>query len=366
MKIRAAVARSPRDDFHIETLDLSDIQPDEILVRITATGLCHTDLAVRDQMLPFPLPAVLGHEGAGIVEAVGTEAEGLTPGDRVVLGFAACRNCPQCDNGQPAYCEQFTALNFGGHRPDGSTCLHSGTETISSHFFGQSSFASYAVVSARNAVKIPDDVPLEIMGPLGCGIMTGAGSVFNALHMQAGESLLVTGAGPVGLSAVMAAAAIGAGTVIISDPLASRRDMARELGATHCLHPNDGPLPDQIRAILPKGVSCVLDTSGISNVIEAGAQALATRGRLAMVGVPRSAEASISLNILHLLSLGAQICGVTEGNADPKSFLPYLIDLYRAGKFPFDRMIKHYPLDQINQAIADQHDGKCVKAVLNM
>lgn len=366
MKIRAAVARSAGTDFSIETLNLSDIQPDEILVRITATGLCHTDLAVRDQMLPFPLPAVLGHEGAGVVETVGTHVQDLMPGDRVVLGFAACRQCPQCNSGQPAYCEQFAPLNFGGHRPDGSTCLHSGTEAVSSHFFGQSSFASYAIASAHDAVKVPDDVPLEIMGPLGCGIMTGAGSVFNALNMQAGESLLVTGAGPVGLSAVMAAATIGAGTIIISDPLETRRNIAKDLGATHCINPTEGTLPDQIRAILPKGVSCILDTSGISQVIESSTLALATRGRLAMVGVPRSTDASISLNILHLLSLGAQICGVTEGNADPKTFLPYLIDLYRAGNFPFDRMIKHYPLDQINQAIADQHEGKCVKAVINM
>lgn len=366
MKIRAAVVRQAKQDFRIETLDLSEIRPDEVLVRVVATGLCHTDIVVRDQMLPVPLPAVLGHEGAGIVEAVGAQVRTLQPGDPVIMGFAACRECPRCLAGEPAYCRDFAALNFGGRRPDGSTCLHDDHGEVSSHFFGQSSFASHAIVAARNLVKAPADMPLELLGPLGCGIMTGAGAVLNALRLQAGETILITGGGPVGLSAAMAAAATGASTIIISDPLESRRAMALDLGATHAIDPNAGNLAEQVRALAPDGVDGVLDTSGLAAVIEEGVSLLGTRGRLAMVGVPRTADAAISLNILHLLSLGIQICGVTEGNADPQTFLPHLLDLHASGKFPFDRMIRTYKLEDINQAVEDQHAGRCVKAVLLM
>lgn len=366
MEIRAAVVRQPGQEFVVETLTLSKLQPDEVRVKIVATGLCHTDLVVRDQILPVPLPAVLGHEGAGIVEEVGSQVTSLQPGDSVILGFAACRQCPQCDAGEPAYCRDFAALNFGGHRMDGSTCLHDGEHDVSSHFFGQSSFATHAIAAARNLVKVPKEAPLALLGPLGCGIMTGAGAVLNALEVKAGESLLVTGAGPVGLSGVMAAASVGASTIIVSDPLASRREMALDLGATHALDPADGPLAERVRTIVPGGIAAMLDTSGVPAVIEDGLGAMAVLGRLAMVGVPRSADAAISLNLLHMLSLGMKVCGVTEGNADPQDFLPRLIELHAAGRFPFDRMIRTYPLDRINEAVADQHAGRCVKAVLTM
>lgn len=366
MEIRAAVVRRPGEDFAVETLTLSWLRPDEVRVKIVATGLCHTDLVVRDQILPVPLPAVLGHEGAGIVEAVGADVTTLQVGDSVILGFAACRACPQCDAGEPAYCREFAALNFGGRRMDGSTCLHDGEHDVSSHFFGQSSFATHAIAAARNLVKVPKEAPLALLGPLGCGIMTGAGAVLNALEVKAGESLLVTGAGPVGLSGVMAAASTGARVIIVSDPLASRREMALDLGATHALDPAKGPLAEQVRAILPPGADAMLDTSGVPGVIEDGLGAMAVLGRLAMVGVPRSTDAAISLNLLHMLSLGLKVCGVTEGNADPQEFLPRLIELHAAGHFPFDRMIRTYPLDRINEAVADQHAGRCVKAVLTM
>jgi aryl-alcohol dehydrogenase len=211
MDVTAAVVRQAGGPFVVETLTLDQLRPDEVLVKIVGTGLCHTDLVVRDQVLPTPLPAVLGHEGAGVVQAVGAQVTGLAPGDHVVLGFAACRECAQCRGGAPAYCEQFALLNFGGCRADGSTCLHDGAGQVSSHFFGQSSFATHAVVAARNVVKVDGDVPLALLGPLGCGIMTGAGTVFHALDLHEGESLLVIGGGPVGLSAVMAAKVRGLG-----------------------------------------------------------------------------------------------------------------------------------------------------------
>ncbi|MDE1917732.1 MAG: NAD(P)-dependent alcohol dehydrogenase [Sphingomonadales bacterium] len=366
MDVTAAVVRQAGGPFAIETLALEAIRPDEVLVRIVGTGLCHTDLVVRDQVLPTPLPAVLGHEGAGVVEAVGERVSGLAPGDHVVLGFAACRDCAQCRAGHPSYCEHFAALNFGGCRADGSKCLHDGSSQISSHFFGQSSFATHAVLAAHNAVKVAKDVPLALLGPLGCGIMTGAGTVFHALDLHEGESLLVIGGGPVGLSAVMAARVRGAARIVLADPVASRREAALDLGASDVIDVAGGDLAQQVKQILPEGVSCVLDSSGVVQAIEGGVAALAPRGRLAMVGVPRSLDAAISLNIVQMLSRGLKVCGVTEGDADPQIFLPQLIDLYRQGRFPFDRLIATYPLDRINEAVTDQHAGRCVKVVLIM
>lgn len=366
MEVKAAVARTAGADLTIEPLTLSGMRPDEILVRIVATGLCHTDIVVRDQLLPTPLPAVLGHEGAGIVEAVGAEVTSVAVGDPVVMAFAACRECPMCRAGQPAYCRDFAALNFGGARADGSTCLQHGGDRVSSHFFGQSSFASHSIVAARNAVKVPADAPLALLGPLGCGIMTGAGAVMKVLKLAEGETILVTGGGPVGLSAVMAAKASGAAAIIVADPLESRRATALALGATHAIDVTAGDTAAQMRAILPQGVDCVLDTSGVVPAIEAGVAALAPLGRLAIVGVPKALDATINLNILHLMSLGISVCGVTEGNADPQTFLPELIALNAKGLFPFEKLMTAYPLERINEAIADQHAGRCVKAVLTM
>lgn len=366
MKVTVAVAREPAAPFTIEELTLESPRPDEVLVRIVATGLCHTDIAVRDQIIPTPLPMVLGHEGAGIVEAVGSDVRDVQVGDAVVLGFAACRTCQQCASGEPAYCEQFSALNFGGSRADGSKALSDADGSVGSHFFGQSSFASHVLVASKGVVKVPADAPLEILGPLGCGFMTGAGAIMNSLGVKAEHTVMVSGCGPVGLAGVMAAKVAGASTIIVVDPIASRRDAALDLGATHAIDPAVGPLPEQLRAIMPKGVDRILDTSGSVPAIEAALGCLGPRSRLAMVGVPKSLDAAINVPVLLLLTLGASIVGVTEGDADPRTFVPYLIELNRQGLFPFDRLITRYKLADINQAVEDQHAGRCVKAVLTM
>lgn len=364
MKITAAVTREPAGPFTIEELILEEPRADEVRVKIVATGLCHTDIVVRDQIIPTPLPLVLGHEGAGIIDAVGSDVKDFQPGDPVVLGFASCRECAQCHAGEPAYCEHFTPLNFGGARADGSKALSDGKSPIGSHFFGQSSFANYALVAAKNVVKVSKSANLELLGPLGCGIMTGAGAVLNALKVSGGESVLISGGGPVGLSAVMAAKAAGASLIILVDPIESRRSLAIELGATHSIDPKAGALSEQVRAISPRGIDRALDTSGAVPAIEAIFACLAPRAKLAMVGVPKSLDASISVHILTMLQLGASICGVTEGDADPRTFVPELIRMHEEGRFPFDKLIRIYPLEQINQAVADQHAGVCVKAVL--
>lgn len=353
----------PGAPFTIERLDLDEPRPDEILVRIHGVGLCHTDLAARDQHLPVALPAVLGHEGAGIVEKVGDRVKAIRPGDHVVLSFRSCGACPSCLRREPAYCSSFGPLNGAGCRPDGSHALHDGPTAISCCFFGQSSFAEYALTYERNVVRVAHDVPIELMGPLGCGVQTGAGGVMRSLGCHIGSSILITGGGAVGLSAVLGAVVQGCTTIIVSEPHPARRGLALQLGATHAIAPADD-LAATVRSIVPRGTDYAFDTTGRPDVLAAALAALGHRGALAFVGVPADAAATFPVSIMSLMSQGQTIRGVIEGDSEPATFIPELIDLYRRGAFPFDRLVRTYNLADINQAIADQLDGTCVKAVL--
>jgi aryl-alcohol dehydrogenase len=365
METIAAVARQPGAGFSVEPLAVDGPREGEALVRIAGVGLCHTDLAFCDGSRPYPLPAVLGHEGAGVVEAVGPGVTGVAVGDRVILGFSACGHCARCDEHLPSYCREFLPLNFAGGRGDGSTAYAAGEEAVASHFFGQSSFAAHAVVRADNLVKVPDtDVPLEYLGTLGCGFQTGAGGVMRSMACPAGSSLAVFGGGPVGLAAVMGGAIQGCSTIVLVEPIAARRDLARELGATHVIDPAAGDVAAEIRAILPDGVDFAFDTSGRLDAIEAARGALANRGMLGLVGVPHDAEASFPVNVSQLMSYGHRIVGILEGDSDQQGFIPELIAHQAAGRFPFDRLIRTFPLAQINEAVAAQARGECVKAVL--
>lgn len=363
MQIQAAVARQPNAPFTLETLELEEPRDDEVLVRIGAVGICHTDLVARDQLIPIGLPAVLGHEGAGVVERVGSAVTRVKAGDRVLLTFGSCGVCPRCSDHLPTYCQQFPLINYAGMRGDGSKALRDGDTPVSSHFFGQSSFATHAVAHFRNVVRIDDDLPLEKAAPLGCGIQTGAGSVMRSMACKAGSSLAVFGAGTVGLSAVMAAKIQGCAQIIAVDPLASRRQLALELGATHALDPG-AATPEGIRAIVPAGLDYALDTSGRPAVMETALASLGSHGVLGLVGVPPTADSMLPVRIAGLITFGQQIKGIIIGDSEPEEFLPELIRLHKEGRFPFDRLIQTFPLSAINEAIAAQHDGSCVKPVL--
>lgn len=240
MQTTAAVARIPEGDFSIEEIEVGEPRAGEVLVRIAGVGVCHTDLIFRDQFAPYPLPAVLGHEGAGTIEAIGESVEGLAVGDKVVLGFSSCGHCPRCNEGLPSYCRTFPPLNYAGMRlEDGSKAFAKGDEAISSHFFGQSSFAVHTITRARNVVKVDTDVPVALLGPLGCGFQTGAGGVMRSLAATPGSSIAIIGGGPVGLAAVMGAVIQRCATIVLVEPIAARRDIARELGATHVVDPAD-------------------------------------------------------------------------------------------------------------------------------
>ncbi len=362
MKIKAAVVREAGGAFNFEEIELEDPRADEVLVKIVSTGLCHTDLVARMQYLPIPLPGVFGHEGAGIVEKVGSQVTKVKPGDHVATSFLSCGSCESCKKGIPAWCPDFKRLNFGGRRADGSTTMKKGDETIYGSFFGQSTFATYSLVSERSVVKVPSDVPLEILSPMGCGIQTGAGGVINSLSPKPGSSIAVFGIGSVGLSAIMAAAVCGCTQIIGVDVVESRLQLAKDFGVTHTIDSGKTDAVEEIRKITGGGIAYTLECTGIPAVLRQAVDCLMMGGVCGLIGVA-PAGAEVSLEMQHLLD-GRTVKGIVEGDCIPEIFIPQLIDLYKQGKFPFDRLIKFYSLDQINEAAEDSEKGKTLKAVL--
>jgi aryl-alcohol dehydrogenase len=364
--ITTAVVREQGGDFLIESGTIGEPGPREVLVRVVATGVCHTDMIIRDQYYPSPLPAVLGHEGSGVVEAVGADVRSIAPGDHVVMTFMSCGFCAPCEEGHPAHCANFFGLNFGGGRADGSTatCDAHG-HVLHDHFFGQSSFGTLAIAHERNVVKVSKDAPLELLGPLGCGIQTGAGAVLVALKVTAGTSFVAFGSGAVGLSAVMAARVAGATTIIAVDVTPSRLALAKELGATHVVNSREVDAVAAIREITGGGANFTLESSGRPEVLRQAIDALAIRGTCGIVGAPKlGTEASFDVN--DALLAGKRILGIVEGDTVPQVFIPQLIELYLQGRFPFDKLVGFYPFADINQAIADSESGKTIKPILRL
>ncbi|SFJ42220.1 NAD(P)-dependent alcohol dehydrogenase [Caulobacter sp. UNC279MFTsu5.1] len=365
MQITAAVLRSRSGPFGLEAVELEEPRAGEVLVRVVATGVCHTDMVMRDQDLPTPQPVVLGHEGAGVVERVGPGVTKVAPGDHVVMTFNSCGTCPSCHDHAPTYCHEFFPRNFMGARADGSSGLSRDGETIHANIFGQSSFATFALCHERNAVKVSKAAPLEILGPLGCGVMTGAGAVMNALKVPAGRSLAVFGAGAVGLSAVLAAKASGAGPIIVVDINPARLALALSLGADHALDGRGEPVVERIQAITGFGVDYSIDTTANLKVMRQAVDVLAPRGTCGLVGASKMGD-ELALDAVAVMSGGRVVRGVVEGDADPDTFIPELIDLHLAGRFPFEKLIAFYPLEQINEAVADGEAGRVIKPVVRM
>lgn len=364
MITKAAVTFGKGEPFKIDDITIDDPGDGEVLIRIKAVGICHTDLIVRDQYYPVPLPAVLGHEGAGVVEKIGNGVTNLQPGDHVVLSFSSCGQCKKCLNGNPYACDRFFELNFTGKMGDGTCRLHKDGKDVS-NFFGQSSFSHYSVTSARNVVKVPKDVPLELLGPLGCGIQTGSGAVLNKLKPAEGSSIAVFGCGSVGLSAIMAAKIANCTTIIAVDLQDSRLELAKELGATHAINPQGGVnMVEQIHNIISEGVDYSIETTSIPAVLRQAVDCLATLGKAAVVGAPAvGTEVNIDVNTLLF---ERSITGVLLGSSVPQTFIPKLIDLYRDGKFPFDKLVKFYSLEEINNASSDSEKGITIKPILKI
>ena len=363
MKIKAAIVKNAGDPFVIEEIDLLEPRDGELLVKVTACGFCHTDELARIHALPISFPIVLGHEGCGIVEKTGADVKEFKPGDRVAISFGCCGVCNQCLAGVPTLCELFGMINFGGVQADGTSRLEQNGEPVSS-FFGQSTFATHAVVSARSAVKIPDDIPLEITGPLGCGVQTGAGAVLNRLKPRPGSKLVVLGCGSVGLSAVMAAKIAGCGTIVGVDINTSRLDLALELGATHVINSAQTPdVPEEVRKLTGAGADFSVDTTGKSVCTRMALQCVRPGGSAVIVGGGREMTLDVEVD---LMSVGKSLLGVVEGDSNPKLFIPELLEHYRAGRFPFDKMITYYDFEDIGAALEASLRGEVVKAVLRM
>ena len=365
MKITAAVCRKPGAPLSIETLELEAPRDTEILVRVVATGVCHTDMVVRDGHLPTPQPVVLGHEGSGVVEKIGKSVTKVSVGDHVVMTFNSCGHCHSCNDNAATYCHEFFPRNFFGTRADGSSALSKNGERIHGNFFGQSSFATHALCHERNIVKVPKDAPLELLGPLACGVQTGAGAVMNALKVTAGKSFAVFGAGSVGLSAVMAAKVVGATTIVAVDVNDARLAFAREIGATHTINSKQEDVVAAMQKLTGGGLNFALDTTGLGAVIRNAVLCLAPRGACGILGAsPMGSE--ITLDEVHFMSGGRRLMGIVEGESNPDLFIPTLVELHAQGRFPFDKMVKFYSLEQINEAIHDSETGVTIKPILRI
>jgi aryl-alcohol dehydrogenase len=363
MLTKAAVTFGKGEPFKITDITVDDPQPGEVLVRLVGTGICHTDIMVRDQFYPVPLPAVLGHEGSGVVEKVGLGVTNIQPGDHVVLSYSSCGTCPNCLSGKAYACEKFYDLNFGGQIIDGTCRLHKDHQPLS-NCFGQSSFASYSVTSARIVIKVPKDVPLEMLGPLGCGIQTGSGAVLNKLKPAPGSSIVVFGTGTVGLSAIMGANVAHCGIIIAVDIQDNRLELAKELGATHTINAKEKNVVEEIMSITEKGVNYAIETSGRPENTRQAVDSLALLGTAVQIGgSPLGTEVTLDINnILFERSLS----GFLMGESVPQIYVPALIELYKQGKFPFDKLIKYYTLDEINQAVEDSEKGQQLNQLLNL
>lgn len=362
----AAVVREAGTTFTVERVRIDDeLRPDEVLVRVHAAGICHTDLTTAATAADTQLPSVLGHEGAGVVEAVGADVRRVRVGDRVALSFASCGRCRYCDAGEPSYCVQLAPLNLSGGRPDRSTSVADADGTpVQSFFFGQSSFSEYTVTYERNCVPIGDSVAFATAAAMGCGFQTGAGTVLRALRVRPASTVAVFGVGTVGASALLAARIAQARTVIAIDPLPGRRELALELGATHTLDSGPG-VAAAIREIVADGVDYAVDCVGHQAVLTSALESLAVRGACATIGMSQGwGPNPVEIDLTDVLLRGITLQGVLEGDSLPQEFIPELISYVADGRFPVDRLVTEFPINRIGDAVAAMRAGDVIKPVL--
>jgi aryl-alcohol dehydrogenase len=353
-KIQAAVLRKKGGPLKIESLEMEGPRDDEVLVRLVASGICRTDIDFCDDWDEADKAVVLGHEGAGVVERVGKSVKSVKRGDHVVLSYQSCGHCRQCQSGHPAHCRYLYKANFGFQRLDGSNALQ--RSGVRGHFFGQSSFATHSLATERNLVKVSKDLPLEVLSPLGCGLQTGAGTVMNSLKVSAAASIAIFGTGAVGLAAVMAAHLVGADPIIGVDIKPKRLKLALKLGATHAIDNRRQDVDARIAEITGSGIDYVVETTGSPKMHQLAIDVLNPHGIVALLTGESGTD----------LPEGRKTLGIIEGDAVPQRFIPKLIKLYQAGKFPFDLLVKFYDFSDINQAIADAKHGDTIKPVLRI
>ncbi|MEA2143216.1 MAG: aryl-alcohol dehydrogenase [Solirubrobacteraceae bacterium] len=359
------MVRAPGGAFSIEDVELDEPRSDEILVRLVACGICHTDLGMRETWPRLPgnearYPVVFGHEGAGVVERVGDRVGRVRAGDAVVMSYRSCRACTECAAGHPYHCAHFASLNASGVRPDGSTTMRASGRPVHGSFFGQSSFATHALAYEDNVVVVGAGVDLTVAAPFGCSVQTGAGTVMNVLDLDERAALVVFGAGGVGLSAVMAARAIGVAKIVVVDPVAGRRRLAQELGAACTIDPKAGDVAQTVRDQTGGGAAAAIETTAIPDVLLQALDCLAPRATCVALGVG-TPEFPFAM---QRLARGRSLRTSIEGDADPHAFVPRLLELHAQGRLPVERLIRTYPFEELPRAIADAESGATVKPVL--
>jgi aryl-alcohol dehydrogenase len=366
MQITAAVVGERGGAFAIEQIDLTAPRDDELLVEVIASGMCATDLHGRDGYFPtMPFPAVFGHEGAGVVRAVGKGVTQFKAGDHVVMSYPFCGECPNCRIRKQNYCLSVRKIKMGGTRIDGTTLHARNGEPVYGAFFQQSSFGSFAIANEKFTVKVRSDVPVELLGPLACGGQTGAGAVLNVMQPRSGDSFAVFGVGAVGLSGLMAAKIAGCDPIIAVDVHDHRLALARELGATHTInHTGRTDVVAEIRRLTGYGARFTLETSAMPEVLREACEALISAGTCVLLGSAR-AGTEVSLE-MPFMQPGRSLRGVVQGDSQPKEFIPKLTDYMVAGQFPIERLYTFYDLADINRAAAESESGKTIKPVLRM
>lgn len=366
MRTTVAIVTEQGHDFTFEEVEIDGPRADEVLVKIVATGLCHTDITMKTMLPPEMFPNVFGHEGAGVVEVVGDDVTGIEVGDHVVLSFRSCRTCARCSAGLVGYCDSSLMFNYMGMRMDGSTTYSRDGQPVFGSFLGQSSLSQHAIAYADNIVVVDKSLDLTLFAPYGCGFQTGAGTVLNVLRPGPEDTLVVYGVGAVGLAAIAAAATLDLGPVVAVDLVASRLAIAQRLGAIGVNASDLGAqgevsVVDRVKELTVGGATYGIDTTAVPEVVKQAQQSLGIRGTLVVLGL--GAEEYV-VDAIDMLQNGKTIRGSIEGDSDPQEMVPRLIALNAAGRFDVDDLVTTYPFAQINTAIRDVTNGDVVKPVL--
>lgn len=361
--MKAAVLYEPNTLLKIERVSLDEPQANEVLVKIMATGVCHSDLHFMKGEMPTPMPVVPGHEGAGIVEKIGPGVTSLAPGDHVVMMVSfSCGKCRYCVAGKPTLCVENLPIMSTATLPGGAMRLHKGKDELH-HLFGLACYAEYAVVNERSCVKVREDAPLDVVCLLGCGTSTGIGAAINTTGIKPGESIAIFGCGGVGLSAVMGARLAGAGKIIAVDTLDKKLAMANKLGADFMINASQDDPIMKVMELTGGGADYALECIGNVDVMTQAFTSIRYGGKLIVVGM---APLGTSLNIAtYEFLLGKGITGTVQGDINPQIDIPRYIDLYMSGKLPIDKLIsKTYSLDEINEAFEALEKGKIIRSVI--
>jgi len=361
---RAAVSYRPGGTPELTTVTLLPPHGADVLVDIEAVSLCHADIAANQGDFPVSFPIVLGHEGVGVVRAVGPGVQRLTPGDRVILSYDYCGTCSRCAAGHPTQCIDYMQHNFPTIVPTNPEMTADDVD-IQSGFFGQSSLSTVARASERNAIKVETTLPASVLAPLGCGIQTGVGAILNIARPHRNDSVVIVGLGAVGFAALMAARMNGVRTIVALDVNEERLSLARELGASETLNARDGDWAEVTKRRLGAGADAAVDCSGAPGALASTLACLRPGGTAVVVGVPPFGTLSL-LDVASIVNNSLTIRGTVEGDSLSDKMLPFLVAEAEAGRLPVDRLIRQYAFTDFAQAFEDMSRGSVIKPVLVM